>query len=400
MNTTYTTMNSRKYMLFALLLSTTMVCAQQKKAKPVARKNAKPAAAAQMTAKQYEIFSNMLPNTQKIFVVDSTVVDKDSVLEAIPLSPKYGKLLSYNSFFDTDTQPNQYVFINGFANKCYYTEVAGKDSVQHLYMRNKLGDGWDEPHRISEIDKKLTDMSYPFLSSDGQTLYIAGKSNDALGKRDIYVAKYNADEGTYFEPENIGLPFNSHDDDFVYVEADAERFAWFATTRRQPAGKACVYAFVLPEQRTNYDMDDMTDAQIESRAALMRIRETWPTPEIRKGALKKLNAIKKETASRVVNDEKVNFVVNDDLVYTDINSFRSNSTRQMYFEVVRLRNDIKNKQMSLEVMRQKYHNAKPNNRESLTRHILQLEQQLDDARRMLKETETDLRNAENILLKK
>ena len=147
-------------------------------------------------------------------------------------------------------------------------------------------------------------------------------------------------------------------------------------------------------------MDDMTDAQIESRAALMRIRETWPTPEIRKGALKKLNAIKKETASRVVNDEKVNFVVNDNLVYTDINSFRSNSTRQMYFEVVRLRNDIKNKQTSLEVMRQKYHNAKPNNRESLTRHILQLEQQLDDARRMLKETETDLRNAENILLKK
>ena len=44
MNTTYTTMNSRKYMLFALLLSTTMVCAQQKKAKPVARKNAKHAA--------------------------------------------------------------------------------------------------------------------------------------------------------------------------------------------------------------------------------------------------------------------------------------------------------------------------------------------------------------------
>ena len=144
----------------------------------------------------------------------------------------------------------------------------------------------------------------------------------------------------------------------------------------------------------------MTDAQIESRAALMRIRETWPTPEMRKGSLKKLNAIKKETASRVVNDEKVNFVVNDDLVYTDINSFRSNSTRQMYFEVVRLRNDIKNKQMSLGVMRQKYHNANPSNRESLTRHILQLEQQLDDARQMLKKTETDLRNAENILLKK
>ena len=39
MNTTYTTMNSRKYILFALLLSSTMVCAQQRKSKPIARKN-------------------------------------------------------------------------------------------------------------------------------------------------------------------------------------------------------------------------------------------------------------------------------------------------------------------------------------------------------------------------
>lgn len=400
MNTTYTTMNSRKYMLFALLLSTTMVCAQQKKAKPVARKNAKPAAAAQMTAKQHEIFSNMLPNTQKIFVVDSTVVDKDSVLEAIPLSPKYGKFVSYNSFFDTDKQPNQYVFINGFANKCYYTEVAGKDSVQHLYMRNKLGDGWGEPHRISEIDKKLTDMSYPFLSSDGQTLYIAGKSNDALGKRDIYVAKYNADEGTYFEPENIGLPFNSHDDDFVYVEADAERFAWFATTRRQPAGKACVYAFVLPEQRTNYNMDEMTDAQIESRAALMRIRDTWPTPEIRERAQKELNAIKEEANTRVAATDNVNFVVNDDVVYTNIKSFRSDATRQMYYEVMRLQNDSKNKQRTLSTLREKYHNTADNNRTALTRDILQLEQQLDEARQQLKRLEAQLRTAENKLIKK
>ena len=34
MNTIYTTMNSKKYILFALLMSSTMVCAQQRKAKP------------------------------------------------------------------------------------------------------------------------------------------------------------------------------------------------------------------------------------------------------------------------------------------------------------------------------------------------------------------------------
>ena len=80
MNTTYTTMNSRKYILFALLLSSTMVCAQQKKAKPIARKNVRNAATANpMNARQQENFNAMLPNTQSIFVVDSTIVDKNRV---------------------------------------------------------------------------------------------------------------------------------------------------------------------------------------------------------------------------------------------------------------------------------------------------------------------------------
>ena len=114
-------MNSRKYILFALLLSSTMACAQQKKAKPIVRKNAKNAAMANpMNARQQENFNAMLPNTQSIFVVDSTIVAQDRVVETIPLSPKYGKFVSYNSFFDTDSQPGQYVFINGFANKCFY----------------------------------------------------------------------------------------------------------------------------------------------------------------------------------------------------------------------------------------------------------------------------------------
>ena len=400
MNTTYTTMISRKYILFALLLSSTMACAQQKKTKPVVRKNAKNAVMANpMNARQQENFNAMLPNTQSIFVVDSTIVDKDRAVETIPLSPKYGKFVSYNSFFNTDKQPNQYVFINGFANKCFYTEMS-KDSVQHLYTRSKLGDGWGEPHRISEIDSKLKQISYPFLSSDGQTLYVSGIADDGLGKRDIYMAKYNAEEGTYFEPENIGLPFNSNDDDFIYVEADTERYAWFATTRRQPEGKACVYAFAKPEQRSNYNADDMSENQLKSLAALIRIRDTWPTPQIREQAMNELNSIKEEATRRVANTDMVNFVVNDDLVYTDINSFRSDATRQMYYEVVRLQNDAKNKQKSLDTMREKYHNTAVNNRGALTRDILSMEQQIDDTHQQLKRLEAQLRTDENKLIKK
>ena len=51
-------------------------------------------------------------------------------------------------------------------------------------------------------------------------------------------------------------------------------------------------------------------------------------------------------------------------------------------------------------MREKYHNTADNNRTALTRDILQLEQQLDEARQQLKTLEAQLRTAENRLIKK
>jgi predicted nuclease with TOPRIM domain len=122
--------------------------------------------------------------------------------------------------------------------------------------------------------------------------------------------------------------------------------------------------------------------------------------EIRERAQKELNAIKEEANTRVAATDKVNFVVNDDVVYTDIKSFRSDATRQMYYEVMRLQNDSKNKQRTLNTLREKYHNTADNNRTALTRDILQLEQQLDEARQQLKKLEAQLRTAENKLIKK
>ena len=72
-----------KYDMFLLLaiMGTAYSGAQNKKAaKPKAKTTAvKPA----MSAHAKALFDEMLPNTQKIFVIDSMVVSKDNILEAI-----------------------------------------------------------------------------------------------------------------------------------------------------------------------------------------------------------------------------------------------------------------------------------------------------------------------------
>ena len=293
-------MKSIIYTLTAIaIMAATTSHAQTKKAaakKPVATAKAN-ATANTMSPQAKALFEDMLPNTQKVFVIDSTIVDKNNVLSAIPLPKAYGQFVNYDAFFGKSTGSKDYVFVNGFGNRCYYTEL-GTDSISRLYMRDRLGEKWGEPVAITEINDMFTDISYPYMASDGQTLYFAGKSaSEGLGKRDIYMAKYNADEGIFMQAENLGLPFNSSADDYAYIVADADRMAWFATTRRQPAGKACVYAFVPAEQRKNYSEDELSQGKLLSLANLTRIRETWPTPEIRDKAMTNLAKLRNKAAA-------------------------------------------------------------------------------------------------------
>lgn len=392
-----------KYSLSILLLSVaTMAFAQGRKR--VNAVKAKPKAKTEqsaMSAQAQALYADMLPNTQKIFIVDSTITATDSLLTAVPLPKAYGQFVKYDAFFNKQTGSDAYVFLNGFGNRCYYTEL-GTDSVSHLYMRNRLGDGWDDPIRLSEIDSRFSDIKYPYMSSDGQTLYFAGVSAESgLGKHDIYMAKYDADEGKFFEPENIGLPFNSEADELLHVCADAEGMAWFASSRRQPKGKVCVYAYVPSKTRQNYSADDISEARLKSLAAITRIRATWPTPEIRDKALARLNSLKTDAeACNKQAMENIEFIVNDNVTYTSIAQFRSDETRRAYYEVVRLHNTILMQQGKLTTMRQQYHDADDANRNALAEKILEAEQGIESLCQQHKVCLAQLRNAETQLLKR
>ena len=54
------------------------------------------------------------------------------------------------------------------------------------------------------------------MTSDGETLYFAAMSEEGLGGYDIYVTRFDSDEGTFLEAENVGLPYNSFSDDSLF----------------------------------------------------------------------------------------------------------------------------------------------------------------------------------------
>lgn len=390
-------MRNKHIITLALALAVSTAVPAQTKAKAAAKKRQANTANV-MSAKTKAIYNDMLENTQRIFFVDSIVVDKDSVLDAIFLPATYGKYIKYDDFFNTTGNDKAYVYVNGFQNKCFYTEL-GTDSISRLFTRDKIGGKWGEAHEIDELNSKFKDISYPFMSSDGVTLYFSGISDDGLGKRDIYLSKYDADEGKFLNAENIGLPFNSQADDFVFVEADADSLAWFATTRRQPDGKACVYTFVPPTTRTNYDADEMPESRLHNYAAITRIRETWPTPEIRQQVMQHIERVK-ERLGRNAEKGRMAFVVNDETTYHDVSQFASTETKNMYQAIVRMQESAQKLADNIEAARAKYHASAANARAQAGKQIAQQEALLEQNVQKIKKAIATLRAKESSLLGK
>lgn len=402
-------MNIRYYAFIALAMLSTASLAQKRKPakKPAAAKGAKTAKQAKpantatvMSPQAKALFEDMLPNTQRVFFIDSTIVDIDHVLNAIPLPEAYGKYVDYDKFFNKKTGSKSSVFVNGFGNRCYYTEI-GNDSISRLYMCDRLGDNWGKPVAIREINKQFTNISSPYMASDGQTLYFSGVSNsDGLGKRDIYMTKYDADEGHFMQAENIGLPFNSADNDFAYIIADADGMAWFATTRRQPKGKACIYAFVPSESRTNYNADELEDSQLMGYAELTSIHQTWPSSAKRDVAMKRLNSLRNKAKASAQGMGNIDFVVNDNITYTSLGQFHSNETRNAYMEIARQQKELVSVVNKLDAMRTRYHYAPTNGKDNLAKQIAQFEQREDNLRTSIRKNEQELRRKELQLIKK
>ena len=389
-------MNIKLTFLITMALATTTAFAQKRKA-PI-KKKAVPANT--MSPKVKALYDNMLQNTQIVFVIDSTVVDADKVMDVITLPKAYGKYVAYNKFFDTNSalNENSVVYVNGFDNRCYYNEV-GTDSISRLFMRERQGEGWDEARPLTEINELVSNATYPYMASDGQTLYFAGKSDEeGLGERDIYMTKYDVEEGKFLKPENIGLPFNSTKDDFIYVEADADGIAWFASTRRQPEGKVCVYTFVPSETRQNYDADDLDDTELKNYAELMRIRSTWPTPEIRQTAMQRLQRLQAKTERQNSEANEICFIVNDEMTYTRLNDFKSAETKSAYADLKMKQNEANKLVKEIDSMRTRYHNA--NDKAALGRSIALSEQKLEQKQKEIKKAASELRKAENNLLKR
>lgn len=350
-------------------------------------KKKRPTETAETELEQVKQAARMIKGVENVAVIDSFVVDKNEFLKAYKISKESGSLYHDPAIAGT-------VYQTEMGNKMLYGDKNTEGNMQ-LYSRIRLLDGWSEPEPLISLNEE-GNVNYPFLMSDGITLYYASDGEGSLGGYDIFVTRYDSEDGSYLRPNNIGMPFNSPYNDYMYAIDDFNNIGWFASDRYQPEGKVCIYVFIPNESKEVYDYENTDEEVIINAASLRSIRTTWKDENKIRTGKQHLAAIMyaKEAELR---SKDFTFIIDDATVYHTLNDFRSNEARKLYQQRAQKQKDYDNLKKELDSKREQYAQGDNTRRKKLGPSILELEKRTEQ---LLKESEQLDKNVRNEEIKK
>jgi tetratricopeptide (TPR) repeat protein len=333
----------------------------------------------------------MMEKVENIQIIDSIVVDKDNFLSAYVLSEESGRLAFYRDFFQTNEAVSSTVYTNGLGDKIFYASPTDEQRRYNLFTQSKLIDKWGDEKRLpANINSEGSNSNYPFVLTDGVTIYYASEGSGSIGGYDLFVTRYNINSDTYLTPEQLGMPYNSFANDYMLVIDETKGLGWFVSDRDQPDGKVCVYLFVPDEQRSRIEGSDI--AVKRNRALITAIADTWKPAtdytDLIRLAHTEIPSEKKET------QKDFEFVVNNNIVYYTWKDFKSAEARTFYEKLVDLNRQIEDFSQKLEALRLTYTQGNRERKEQLKPAILQAEEQLYTLLQQPPSLEKRARNAE------
>ena len=153
------------------------------------------------------------------------------------------------------------VYVPDGSRDIYYS-AKDEEGIRNIYSTHLTDSLWSVPTLINEQMTSSSDEIYPMLSPDGQSLYFASKGLYGMGGYDLYVSQWNKETGDWDVPVNMGFPYSSPYDDFLFVNTEDGKYSIFASNRE--CGRDSVTIYVLeydgmPVRKAVTEVDELRE---------------------------------------------------------------------------------------------------------------------------------------------
>jgi outer membrane protein OmpA-like peptidoglycan-associated protein len=155
---------------------------------------------------------------------------------------KWGTPAELGKNINTDSRETG-AFLAGKGDKLYFaSDRPGGFGGLDLYVSEKRSNGkWGSAQNLGPKVNTTFDEDAPTINPEGDVLTFSSKGHKAMGGFDIFKAKWDAANQTFKNPQNVGFPINSTDDDNTYVMAPDTGLAYYSSFKENGMGDLDIF---------------------------------------------------------------------------------------------------------------------------------------------------------------
>jgi outer membrane protein OmpA-like peptidoglycan-associated protein len=121
-----------------------------------------------------------------------------------------------------------------------------------IYRATKDSKGaWSNVKNLGPKINTEVDDDGPFIDYDGTTLYFSSRGRKGMGGFDVFRATFDPAANEWSEPENLGYPINTPDDDVFFVASKDGKRAYYSSIREDGMGYLDIYVITIPDGLKN-----------------------------------------------------------------------------------------------------------------------------------------------------
>ncbi|MBQ8809127.1 MAG: PD40 domain-containing protein [Bacteroidales bacterium] len=207
-------------------------------------------------------------------VVDRRKFPLEDFFLYFPLEDRSWRLAP-NQLDSTSNVLSKALYAPSDAGRIYFS-AEDQEGFRNIFMTELQDTVWTYPVTQNESVTMLSNEIYPMISADGRSLYFSSDGLYGVGGYDLYVSRWDDDLQGWSEPVNMGFPYSSPYDDFLYVSDESEGHVFFASNRECSSDSVWVYVLEYDSMPVRHSVEDPDELLKLSR---LSVQEETSVPE-------------------------------------------------------------------------------------------------------------------------
>lgn len=137
-----------------------------------------------------------------------------------------------------------------------YFSAEDQDGIRNIYFTANKDSLWTLP---ALVDERLTSSGnevFPMFSPDGKSLYFSSSGLYGMGGYDLYKSDWDEEQNCWGVPVNMGFPYSSPHNDFLYIDTEDGKYSIFASDRDCASDSVMVYVLEFDNMPLKKPLED------------------------------------------------------------------------------------------------------------------------------------------------